>query len=142
MTSRLSFLFESRYTGETLEKVWETIKSGVSEGLSAKGIIDTLREMGGAYRRQDMLSDIRRMGSVAKISMEAGITAERAMSFYDSVIEPYRKSAGLTGKQAWENYHKWERLAAETEEELAELEEAAEEYGWYRSERGASSVSA
>lgn len=73
--------------------------------------------------------------------MEAGITAERAMSFYDSVIEPYRKSAGLTGRQAWENYHKWERLEAETEEELAELEEAAEEYGWYRSERGVAIIS-
>lgn len=137
MTSRLSFLFESRFTGETLEKVWETIKSGVAEGLTGKGIIETLKDMGAAYRRQDMLSDIRRMGSVAKISMEAGISAERAMSFYDSVIEPYRRANNLTGAKAWENFHKWERMEAETEEELAELEEAAEEYGWYRSDRGA-----
>ena len=134
MTSRLNFLFESRFTGDTLEKVWEIIKSGVSEGRSGKGIIETLKDMGAAYRRQDMLSDIRRMGSVAKISMEAGISAERAMSFYDAVIEPYRKANKLTGAQAWANYHKWERLQAETEEELEELEAAAEDYGWVRSD--------
>ena len=135
MVSRLEFIFERKYEGSTLEKLWDTLKAGVTEGATASGIIQTLKDMGISYRRQDMLSDIRRMGSVAHISAERMISAEKAMSFYDRIIEPYRKQYGLTGAKAWENFHKWERMQIESEEQLQELEEAASEYHWYRSRR-------
>ena len=135
MVSRLGFIFERKYEGSTLEKIWDTLKAGVTEGATASGIIQTLKDMGVSYRRQDMLSDIRRMGSVAHIGAERAISAEKAMSFYDRIIEPYRKQYNLTGAKAWENYHKWERMQIESEEQLQELEEAAADYQWYRSRR-------
>lgn len=132
MTSRLGFLFESRQWGEeAVSKAWEIIKSGISEGLKSPGIIDQLRDAGLGYRRQDMLLDIRRMGAVAHIGVEAGISADRAMHFYDAYIEPYRRDRGLTAKQAWENYHTWRRREEAAEIELDELDEVASEYVWY-----------
>lgn len=132
MTSRLGFLFEARNAGiEAIEQTWEIIKSGVSEGLKTTGIIEALKGAGLSYKRQSMLSDIRRMGAVAHIGVEAGISADRAMHFYDAYIEPYRRDRGLTAKQAWENYHTWRRREEAAEIELDELDEVASEYEWY-----------
>ena len=70
------------------------------------------------------------MGSVAHIGVEAGISADRAIHFYDSVIEPYRKAKGITASKAWSAYHTWKRREEEAEIDLDDLEADADTYGW------------
>lgn len=131
MPSRLGFLFEARQWGEeAIGKAWEIIKSGISEGMKSPGIIDQLRDAGLGYRRQDMLSDIRRMGAVAHIGVEAGVSADRAMKIYDAYIEPYRKASGLTAREAWQNYNVWKKREENAAIELDELEEGAEYFAF------------
>jgi hypothetical protein len=132
MPSRLAFLFESRYVGEVLERVWETLKSGISEGLTAKAMIKNIGSFTQTYRYQDMLHDIRAMKAIGVSATGGYISEERAKSWYDSHIEPYRAERGIHGKEAWAAFHKWERLEADSAEELEELEAAADEYHWYR----------
>ena len=118
------------------ERVGNILLEGVKEGLTGSAIKGALSQEGLGYWAVNMNYDIRRMGALLRVDPEASISATRALQFFDNKIEPFRRSMqdrlgrGVTGEEAWKEYHKWERNKAESEEELKRLEQDADDFGW------------
>jgi len=78
------------------------------------------------------------MGALLRVDPEASISANRALQFFDTVIEPYRKDLqsrlgrGVTAQEAWSEMHRWQKLQFQSEEDMEQLEKDADAYGFYR----------
>lgn len=132
-----SFKVYSSSVSTSAEQILSIFKTSLHQGESASKAISRLKAGGYSYRRQDMLEDYRRAGAVQ--SVRAGnIPGEmRALEYFNSVVEPFRKSEGLTGTKAYEKIHVWERGEYLTLEEAEEAEEEASRYGFKDSPEGA-----
>jgi len=120
------------------ERVGNIILGGVKEGLTGSAIKGALQEAGVSYWAVNMNYDIRRMGALLRVDPEASISANRALQFFDTVIEPYRKDLqsrlgrGVTAQEAWSEMHRWQKLQFQSEEDMEQLEKDADAYGFYR----------
>jgi len=55
-----------------------------------------------------MLLDIRRYNAIACVREGDAETQNKVLDYFDLKIEPFRREKGLTGVQAWREWHKWE----------------------------------
>ena len=131
-----SFKVYSSSVSTSAERVLSLFKSTIHEGGSAASAIRVLKAEGISYRRINMLEDFRRAGAIQGVRA-GNITGEmRALDYFNDVVEPFRKSEGLSGKQAYDKIHTWERAQYDTWEEAEQAEEEASRYGFRDSPLG------
>jgi len=125
-----SFKVYSSSVSTSAERVLSVFKGASIEGRSAASAIKTLKAEGISYRRINMLEDFRRAGAVTTVRA-GNIRGEmRALDYFNKVVEPFRKGEGISGKQAYEKIHQWEKAQYETYEDAVESEDAASRYGF------------
>jgi len=116
--------------GGRAAEIWRVLKQGATEGWTTTKTTTALKEGGLSYRRIEMLTDIRRYASIARIREGELEKQNKVLDFFEQKIEPFRKAQGLTGEQAWHQRHDWETKRYKDLEEAEEMEEAGRDYGW------------
>lgn len=111
-------------------QVVDILLSGWKTGQSSSAIEKILKSQGLSYRRQNFLEDWRRAGHIAKINQGNTEKVERALNYFNNVIEPYRKQEGLTYEKALADLHKWEKNREKLIEEADKLAQQAIQYGF------------
>ena len=111
-------------------RVINILLEGWQTGKTSTAIEKILKSQGLSYRHQNFLEDWRRAGHIAKINQGNTEKVERALHYFDNVIEPYRKQEGLTYDKALANLHKWEKNREKLIEEADKLANQAIEYGF------------
>jgi hypothetical protein len=118
------------------ERVGNIILGGVKEGLTGSAIKGALTQEGLGYWAVNMNYDIRRMGALLRVDPEASISANRALQFFDTVIEPYRKTLSTrwgrsaTAQEAWGEYHRYKQLEKQAVEDMKQLQQDAIDFGF------------
>ncbi len=124
------FSFMGARAGNRAPEVWNVLKTGSAERWTAAKTITTLKAAGLSYRRTEMLADIRRYDSIARVKEGDVEKQTKVLDFVEQKIEPLRKTKGLTGVQAWRQRHDWEKKRYKDLLEAEETEGVADEYGW------------
>ena len=118
------------------ERVVSIFRDTINEGGSAASAIKTLKSEGISYRRINMLEDFRRAGAIAHVKPGNIEGEKRALDYFNHVVEPFRKAEKLTGKEAYEHIHEWQKAEYDTYEEAEQAEEEASRYGFEDSPLG------
>ncbi len=124
------FSFMGTRVGNRAPEVWGIFKQGGLERWSTAKTTSVLRKFGLSYRRTDMLADIRRYDSIARVREGDVEKQNKVLDFLEKKIEPFRKAKGLTGDQAWKQRHDWEKKRYKDLEEAEEREADADKYDW------------
>lgn len=103
---------------------------GVRRGSKPADMMRTLKRYGFTYRKQDMLADIRAVGSYSRIDVRDIAKKERALQYWRDVAEPYRADKGISMKQAWKDIKQWHTASFETFEEAEAMKDYAIDYGF------------
>lgn len=112
------------------QKVVEILKEGWEAGKTSAAIESQLKREGLSYRRQNFLEDWRRAGAISRVKSGNVEGTQRALEYFDKVIEPYRKQEGLSFQQALQDIHKWEKNREKLVEAGDELAQRAIQYGF------------
>jgi len=112
------------------QKVVQTLREGWEAGKTSAAIESQLKREGLSYRRQNFLEDWRRAGAISRVKSGNVEGTQRALEYFDKVIEPYRKQEGLNFQQALRDIHKWEKNREKLVEAGDELAQRAIQYGF------------
>jgi hypothetical protein len=111
-------------------QVVDILLQGWRTGQTSTAVEKLLKSQGLSYRRINFLEDWRRAGHIANINQANTEKVERALNYFDNVIEPYRKQEGLTYDKALKNLHKWEKNREKLIEAADDLANQAINYGF------------
>jgi len=111
-------------------QVLQIFQKAVAEKRSAASAIRELKEKGLTYRRTHMLEDFRRMQHIAKVKPGNIEGQQRALDFFDKVVEPYRKQHKLTYDKAILEVRKYLEGQVETIQKARQIEGYLDDYGF------------
>lgn len=124
------FAVASSKVASQAPQVVKVFSQAWTEGKSSTWAINQLKGMGLSYKRTNMLQDFRRAGSISRVAEGNAQGLLKAHQYFENIMEPFRKSEGLTMKQAYDQLHKWEKAQYATEEEARRIEEAGSKYNF------------
>lgn len=128
MSMLASFKVYSSSVSTSAERVFTVFDTAIRAKQSSTAAIKILKGEGISYRRQDMLEDFRRAGSLTRVG-EGNIQGQmKALDYFNKVVEPYRAENKLTSKEAWKDIHDWQLRQYKTTEEAERLEGLNIEY--------------
>jgi len=95
------FKFSPSFSARERDTAFDVMKSARADNIPFRDVLTSLKEQGLTYSRGAMQEDYRRMGSIAQIPDWNIGSTEKAMSFFDVVVEPFRIAKDITTNEAY-----------------------------------------